>query len=210
MATVSCAGAGTSADTPKAVAAPVASSPRQVAGLQAATDATPPPVEPEAGRPEPEPVAIPGTDLVRGRATTVVDAPIDRVRESVLDFGHYAEFMPHYRNAKVLGRTPSGARDVYMEVEALYGAVKMWARVELGKPTVEDGVETHETRFVEGNVEEFKAIWRLKAVDAEHTSLSLEVFLKPKIPLPKNLLNQENLDGSVKGVMAMKARAERG
>lgn len=158
---------------------------------------------------QPVSVPIPGSELVRGRSTVVVAAPLARVREAVLDFGHYAEFMPHYSNARVLGRTPAGAREVYMEITALHGAVKMWTRVELPKATTVDGVETWETRFIEGNVEDFKAIWRLKRVDDTHTELSLEVFLKPKIPLPNDLLNEENLSGSAKGVLAMRTHAEK-
>jgi ribosome-associated toxin RatA of RatAB toxin-antitoxin module len=164
------------------------------------------------GEAEAQPVSVPieGSDLVRGRSTVTVSAPIAKVREAVLDFAHYAEFMPHYSNCRVLGRTPTGAREVYMEITALHGAVKMWTRVELPKATTIEGVETWETRFIEGNVEDFKAIWRLRRVDDTHTELSLEVFLKPKIPLPTDLLNEENLSGSTKGVLAMRAHAEKG
>lgn len=159
-----------------------------------------------------ERVAVPigdGSDLARGRSTVIVGAPIHRVRESVLDFNRYAEFMPHYRKCRVLGRTSSGARDVYMEVEALFGAVVMWARIEMPKATMIDGVETYASKFIEGNVKDFAATWRLRAVDEAHTELSLEVFLHPKIPMPDAMMNEENLDGSSQGVVAMKARAER-
>lgn len=165
-------------------------------------------VSPQSEEVETVSVPIEGTELVRGRSTVVVDAPIDRVRDAVLDFTHYPEFMPHYSGCKVLGRTATGARDLYMEIAALHGALKMWARVELPKPTIADGVETFETKFIEGNVRDFKAIWRLARVDDTHTRLSLEVFLQPKIPLPVDLLNEENISGSTKGVTAMRARAE--
>jgi ribosome-associated toxin RatA of RatAB toxin-antitoxin module len=155
------------------------------------------------------PVPIGGSALVHGKSTVTVAAPIDRVREAVLGFGHYAEFMPHYSNCRVLGRTASGGRDVYMEVEALHGAVHMWARVDVPKPSIVDGVETYQTKFLDGNVRDFQATWRLKKVDEAKTELSLEVFLHPKIPLPDGLVNDENLDGSANGVHAMRTRAER-
>jgi ribosome-associated toxin RatA of RatAB toxin-antitoxin module len=168
------------------------------------------PGEPKsAAGPTPVAVPVPGSSLVRGRSTVTVKAPIDRVRQSVLGFADYADFMPHYSKCKVLGRAPGGGRDVYMEVEALHGAVKMWARVEVPrKPAVVDGVETYETQFLDGNVQEFKAIWRLRPVDDGSTELSLEVFLEPKLPLPSDLINRENLNGSAAGVLAMRARAE--
>jgi ribosome-associated toxin RatA of RatAB toxin-antitoxin module len=154
------------------------------------------------------PVPVAGSSLVHGKSTVVVNAPIEKVREGILGFAHYAEFMPHYSNCRVLGRTSTGGRDVYMEVEALHGAVHMWARVDVPKPAMVDGTETYETKFLDGNVKDFQATWRLKKVDDAKTELSLEVFLNPKIPLPDGLVNGENLDGSANGVDAMRTRVE--
>lgn len=186
--------------------------PRVVAALSSpsspSTDAASSTAEAPSDRPTPVAVPIEGTELVRGRSTVTVKASLEKTREAVLDFGHYADFMPHYRNAKILGRTDTGARDVYMEVEALYGAVKFWAEVELPKATTVDGVETWETRFIKGNVKDFKAIWRLKKLDAQSTELSLEVFLSPNLPMPVHLMNDENMGGSSSGVAAMRAHAE--
>jgi ribosome-associated toxin RatA of RatAB toxin-antitoxin module len=168
----------------------------------------PPAPAPAIERPTPVAVPIEGSELVRGRSTTQVAASLEKTREAVLDFAHYADFMPHYRNAKVLGRTETGARDVYMEVEALFGAVSFWAEVEMPKAQIIDGVETWETHFRKGNVKDFKAIWRLKKIDATTTELSLEVFLHPSLPLPVKLVNDENLKGSSSGVAAMRGRAE--
>lgn len=156
-------------------------------------------------------VAVPvgaGSALVHGRSTVTVHAPIEDARKGILGFAHYAEFMPHYSNCRVLGRTSSGGRDVYMEIEALHGAVHLWARVDVPKTTLVDGRETYPTRFLEGNVRDFQATWRLRAIDASTTELSLEVFLHPKIPLPDGLVNDENLDGSASGVSAMRTRIE--
>ncbi len=155
-------------------------------------------------------VAIPNTDLVRGTATVVVEAPLAKVREAVLGFADYAEFMPHYQKSKMLGRNAAGARDVYMEIAAMHGAVKMWARLEVPKPTTESGVETIRMKSVEGNVKELSGTWRLEPDGADRTKLTLEVFLEPSLPLPSSVLNSENVKGAVKGVVAMKKRAETG
>jgi ribosome-associated toxin RatA of RatAB toxin-antitoxin module len=156
-----------------------------------------------------EPIPIPGSDLVRGRTTLVIHAPLAKVRAVVRDFTRYPEFMPHFRACRILGRSPSGGRDVYMEVVALHGAMKMWARLDARKPVTADGLETHDLRFMEGNVRDFTATWRLRALEAGRTELSLEVFLRPNVPLPARLLNDENLDGSAKGAAAIRARVER-
>ena len=126
-----------------------------------------------------------------------------------LRLAHYAELLPHYTGCKVLGRTASGARDVYMEVEALHGVVKMWAEIEVPKPVVgANGVETIATRYIKGNVKVFDATWRLRKIDDASTELSLEVFLDPGLPLPVGLANRENLTGSTRGVVAMRGHAE--
>jgi ribosome-associated toxin RatA of RatAB toxin-antitoxin module len=156
-------------------------------------------------------VAIPieGTDLIRGRSTVKVSRPIEKVREQVFAFAQYPDFMPHYKKAKVLGRAPSGGRDVYMEIEALNGAVSFWTRVDIPRaPVIVDGTEVYEAKYLDGNVKDFKATWRIKKLDDATTELSLEVFLQPKLPLPTSILNGENLKGAASGVGAMRARIE--
>jgi ribosome-associated toxin RatA of RatAB toxin-antitoxin module len=156
-------------------------------------------------------VAVPigRSKLVRGRSTVMVAAPIDRVRAQILAFSRYPEFMPHYSACRVIGPSPSGGRDVYMQVEALHGAVQMWARLDVKKPVQLDGREVIETAFLDGNVKELSARWAMKRIDDARTELMLEVFLEPRLPLPVTLLNRENLDGSANGVFAMKTRSER-
>jgi ribosome-associated toxin RatA of RatAB toxin-antitoxin module len=160
---------------------------------------------------EPRGIGIPieNSELVRGSASVIVRAPLPRVREEVLRFGEYAEFMPHYQKSRVLGRTSSGAREVYMEIHALHGAVRMWAKVEVPKPIVDGDGERIEMRMTEGNVKNLEGVWRLRAIDAETTELTLEIFLHPNIPMPARMMNDENIRGAVRGVSAMQQRVER-
>jgi ribosome-associated toxin RatA of RatAB toxin-antitoxin module len=168
------------------------------------------PGEPDRGGIVSVAVPVGASGYFRGRSAAIVRAPIDRVRAVVLGFARYPEFMPHYEKCRVLGRTPGGGSDVYMEVSALHGAMKMWARVEMPKPIFIEGVETYASRMLAGNVHDLQAIWRLETIDAQQTRLSLEVFLKPKLPLPKSLVNAENLEGSASAIAAMRARIEEG
>lgn len=159
---------------------------------------------PEASR---EAIPVEGTDLVRGRSTVVVHAPLEVVRSTVLDFDAYPDFMPHYANARELGRKKGGTREVYMQWSALHGAIKMWARFEM-TPRKEGDTEIWESRFIDGNVKSAVASWTMKPLDDSRTELTLEVFLWPKLPMPTSLLNDENLGGAVKGVTAMRKRCE--
>ncbi len=72
-----------------------------------------------------------------------------------------------------------------MEIEALHGAVRLWVEIEIPRPTIAEGVETYESRFVKGNVKDFQATWRLRRIDDAATELSLEVFLEPQLLCPR-------------------------
>jgi ribosome-associated toxin RatA of RatAB toxin-antitoxin module len=190
-----------------AAAARDAELPNAATRSSAATDAAP--TSPAPNDALSVPVPIDGTDMVRGRSTIKVSAPIEKVREQLFAFAQYPEFMPHYKKAKVLGRAPSGGRDVYMEIEALNGAVTFWTRIDMPRqPVMVDGTEVYEAKMLDGNVKDFKAIWRVKKIDDASTELSLEVFLQPRLPLPTSILNSENLKGASSGVTAMRARIE--
>jgi ribosome-associated toxin RatA of RatAB toxin-antitoxin module len=153
-------------------------------------------------------VPIPGSSLARGRAVVDVRAPLARVREVVLDFPRYPEFVPHYEACRVLGTTASGGRDVYMRLEAVHGVVKMWARIEVAKPVVEGGAETYRSRYVDGNIRDLSATWTVRRVGEALTELSVEVFMDPALPLPASVVNGENLDGARLAALAFKGRAE--
>ena len=163
----------------------------------------------EAGRLR-EPISEPQVhrgELLRGKATVVVNAPPDAVRDHILALDEYAEFMPHYKSARTLGRKPNGAREIYMQWEALHGAVKLWARMILA-PTEDGEAEMWTTEFVDGNVDEAYAAWRIEPTEDGKTKLTLETFLDPKLPVPQSLLNEENVEAAIKAVKAMRDRCE--
>ena len=94
-----------------------------------------------------------------------------------------------------------------MQWAALHGAIKLWARFDL-IPRKEGEAEVWESSFIDGNVKEAYALWRIEPIDDTRTQLTLEVFLHPKLPVPSELLNEENLDAALKGVTAMRKRCE--
>ena len=170
---------------------------------------------PEAGQPElrdedlPKGEAIPvdGSARVRGRATMIVNAPLEKARHIVLDFERYPEFMPGFSGSKVLGRV-HGAWDLYQEMSVLHGTIRMWARIKVPKPTVVDGVETYAGEFVEGNVITYEPRWKLRPVDGTRTEMTVELFLEPKFFMPDSWLNQKNVESATRAVLAMKQRIE--
>src|SRR4051794_18212930 len=106
LGVIGCGGAGVGGNPPAIqppTATPAASASIVAVAASAPAVAPAPPPPPLTGDgPQTDAVPIEGTDFVRGRTAIKVNAPIGKVRESILDFAHYAEFMPHYRSARVL------------------------------------------------------------------------------------------------------------
>jgi ribosome-associated toxin RatA of RatAB toxin-antitoxin module len=155
-----------------------------------------------------ESIPIAGSELVRGRSAVIVEAPLDVVRKTVLDYGSYTEFMPHYAGSRMLGRTPNGGHQVYMKWVALHGAMTMWARFDMSPAQKKGKQETYRSKLIKGNVKAAVAIWRMSPISEKRTKLSLEVFLQPRVPVPDALLNDENVSGAMKGVKAMRKQCE--
>jgi ribosome-associated toxin RatA of RatAB toxin-antitoxin module len=183
------------------------SSPRPSSGASSSLLEPASPLLPNGREVASEPVPVEG-DLVRGRATVLVDSPLERARVTVLTFTEYTAFMPHYRSSRVLDRTADRTQ-VYMQVAALGGLVKMGATLWFPKSPVAEGAWlSYASTFDSGNVEDFKAVWRLRAKSPAQTYLSLEVFVKPRLPLPKTVLDDENMKGARDDVEAMRRRIE--
>jgi hypothetical protein len=137
-----------------------------------------------------------------------VHAPLERARATILKFEDYPDFMPEYSDAKRLGALPSKNEKVYMEITTLGGIARMYANIEVMPVERQGTTEIHQARFLDGNVRQFKAIWRLTPTAEGDTEMTLQVFLHPSVPLPDFLVNKANLDGAKKGVLAMKRRIE--
>ena len=151
-------------------------------------------------------VPIANSEYVRGKTTVIVNAPADKVKEVVLDVRKHSEFMPNTTKSKLLGRKGT-VREVYVEMAALAGAVKMWAKLNM-TPQTQGDTEVVEMRMVEGNLKDMQAVWRIKKLDDKRTELTLESFLHPGLPIPTKVINKENVDGSAKAALAMRGRIE--
>ncbi len=188
--------------------APSNARPAQYEGVVAAHTAAAPAAAPD---PAEEPVVastpVPGSDIVRARATVLVRAPMARVREVLFDCPHYAEFLKSYHACTDEGVSPRGGHLWRMDLEELGGLIKLWVRAEIGPPTTTDGVERYEGRYLAGNVGAFASAWKLEPA-GDATRLTLESHLDPKLPLPSSLINSGSLGGIKAAILAIKHRAE--
>lgn len=154
-------------------------------------------------------VAFTGASIRAGGGMTAVNAPIDAVRRVVLDYGHYAEFLPRFQKSKVVGKNAQGT-SVYLEVPILHGAATVWAVTRFSSIVRDaDGTEHIEGKMDgQGNVDDLRAVWHLVPVDESHTLLKLELLIVPKIPVPGSVVTGELEYAADKAVSASRDRAE--
>jgi ribosome-associated toxin RatA of RatAB toxin-antitoxin module len=149
----------------------------------------------------------PSNPIDTGAAAILVNAPIGDVRKIVTDFKKYDQIIKPFEKSRVLSRR-KGVSEVYFEVPVAHGAVKIWVVAHVDAP-VKDGVgEKIVARYSRGNVDDFRAVWRLRAVDDTHTIVKLELLVDPKLPLPGSAVTPELQYASDKAVTAVRDKAE--
>lgn len=152
-------------------------------------------------------VPVEGSDLVRGRATVVVNAPIATVRDHVTDYGAYADYLPRQKRSQVLRRNRDGSHEVYFQWAALHGAMKVWVRAEM-RPRTEGDVEIYESHILDGNVNDAAAVWRLRSIDGKTTEVTIELFLDPQFAMPAALINRGIVSGAADVARAFRDHVE--
>ena len=172
-----------------------------VSALASAPAAAPAPIE----RYE---VRLPVSEFRAGAARTTVAAAEPDVLSLATDFSHYAEFIKAFETSKVVGRAGK-TTDVYLRVKILKGAAKIWAVVRFEPPARDGEEETITAHLVKGNVKRLDAIWHLRAVDAGHTRVALELLIVPDLPVPEPLVVPEVRDAAATAVRGLRDEAER-
>src|SRR5262245_60507407 len=150
----------------------------------------------------------PANKIETGGAAILINAPIDQIRPIVTDYRHYAQLIKPFEQSKLLSKK-DGVSEVYFEVPILHGAAKIWAVVKIAKPVKDADGEKIVARYGnKGNVDDFRAIWRLRAVDETHTVVKLEILVDPKLPVPGSMVTPELSYAADKAVTAVRDRVE--
>jgi ribosome-associated toxin RatA of RatAB toxin-antitoxin module len=150
----------------------------------------------------------PANDIDTGGAAIHVNAPIDVVRRVVTDYRHYEKYIKPFKQSKLISRS-KGVSEVYFEVPILHGAATVWVVTLIGAPEKQGKEERIVAKMKSGNVDDFRAVWRLRAVDAEHTIVKLEILVDPKIPAPASIVTPELCTAAEKAVTGVRENAEK-
>jgi hypothetical protein len=147
-----------------------------------------------------------------GHAETLIHAPLVAVRARVLDYAHYKDFMPDkFKTSRVIGHGVDGSADVYIQIKVMGGMVTLWDVTRFAPlKTVAAGLDVVEGRMLpgKGNVDDVDVVWTLRALDPEWTVLKFDVLLKPGLPVPQFVMDEELRDSAICAVDAIHDRAQ--
>jgi ribosome-associated toxin RatA of RatAB toxin-antitoxin module len=153
-------------------------------------------------------VKTPYADMNAGAARVNVDAPEELVRQVVLDYKNYANFMTRFEKSRIVGRS-GDKTDVYLQVPILKGAAKVWAIVRFEPVKEVNGTEVVVGHMIKGNVKRLDATWRLKKLDDTTTNVVLELLIVPDMPVPDSLVVPEVRFAAAKAVEGSRDEAEK-
>jgi hypothetical protein len=154
----------------------------------------------------------PGRAERYGHAETLIHAALPTVREHVVDYGRYHEFVPtKFKTSRVVGHGVDGSTDVYIQIAVMHGLITLWDVTRFAPPRAEGpGLEVVQGRMVrgKGNVDDLDAVWTLRAIDPEWTLLKFDLLLKPGLPAPQSAIDEELRDSATYAVDAVHDRAQ--
>ena len=134
----------------------------------------------------------PGTEVRAGRASTVLDLPIDSVWAVLTDYARYHEFLPHFTQSRVLSKRGATA-NVYLAAELLSGAATVWAELHIQQATPAGETRVLTSRTTRTNTRRLEARWEATPVDTgARTLVTFEVLVEPDLPFPPGIMSHEN------------------
>ena len=145
-----------------------------------------------------------GMDVRGGEATGVLNAPVDRVLRQIRDYASYDDFLPHFRQSRVLGERGNRAL-VYLQVEILHGAGTLWAQVQI-TAREQGGRHVIEARMRQGNMDGFLARWVVEPHGEGRTKVKFTLVADPQLPAPGGLIANQNEQFARQCVRALRNR----
>jgi hypothetical protein len=152
----------------------------------------------------------PGRDARFGHAETLIHAPLAAVRHLVMDYGNYKELAPSITSSRVVSHRADGSTDVFLRMGVLNNMVTFWNVTRFGPLHQADGGEVVEGRMVpgKGNIEDSVAVWTMRAAGSEWTVLKFDVLLRPGMPAPQSLIDEQLRDSAMDVVNSIHDRLQ--
>lgn len=152
----------------------------------------------------------PGQNAKFGHAETLIHAPMAEVRHLVQDFSRYKELAPSITTSKVVGHQQDGATDVYIRMGVMNNTISFWNVTRFAPLRAQDGNEILEGQMVpgKGNIDDSVVMWTLHSAGPDWTVLKFDVLLRPGLPAPESLIDEQLRDSAMNAVNSVHDRAQ--
>jgi Polyketide cyclase / dehydrase and lipid transport len=153
----------------------------------------------------------PGRTQRFGHAETLVHGSVETVRGLVADFGNYKRLAPSITTSRVVGHGPDGSTDVYLRMGVLNNTIMLWNVTRFAPLRhAAEGEEVLEGQMVpgKGNIDDSAAVWTLVPVGPDWTVLKFDVLLRPSVPAPQSLVDEQLRDSAMDVVDSIHDRVE--
>jgi len=129
----------------------------------------------------------------------------------VLDFASYRQLASSITSSRVVGHGADGSTDVYLQMGVMNNTLKFWNVTRFAPLRVESqGAEVLEGQMVhgKGNIDDSAAVWTMRAAGPEWTVLKFDVLLRPGLPAPQSLIDEQLRDSAMDAVNSIHDRAQ--
>jgi hypothetical protein len=153
----------------------------------------------------------PGRHERYGHAETLIRAPLPTVRQMVQDFSNYRKLAPSITISRVVGYAPDGSTDVYLRMGVLNNLIKLWNVTRFAPLRLEpQGGEVLEGHMIhgKGNIDDSAAVWTMRQAGTDWTVLKFDVLLRPGLPAPQSLIDEQLRDSAMDAVNSIHDRAQ--
>ncbi len=132
-----------------------------------------------------------GSDIETGAARIVIHAPLADVRRVLLRFRNYHKILPRLTQSRVVGGKKGTYTDVYMRAPIMHGVAHIWGVMRFSAPKrwAQRG-ETISVSYLDGNLDDFRGRWYMFPCGPKRTTLRIELFLDPSIPVPDRIVGK--------------------
>ncbi|MEM9189870.1 MAG: SRPBCC family protein [Myxococcota bacterium] len=148
-----------------------------------------------------------GHSVGYGVATAVFEAPADRVMRAITDYANYKDFLPRFRQSRVLSQRGRNAL-VYMQASAMRGTVTIWANMRIYARRPQGETQILEGRMVEGNLDKFTARWEVTPLDTERCIVRFRILTEPQLPVPDSMVTSENVSIARRSVRGLRRHVQ--
>ena len=153
----------------------------------------------------------PGRSDRFGHAETLVHAPLSTVRQLVLDFGRYKELASSITTSRVVAHGADGSTDVYLQMGVMNNTIKFWNVTRFAPLHTDAHVgEVLAGQMVQGkgNIDDSAAVWTMRSAGNGWTVLKFDVLLRPGLPAPQSLIDEQLRDSAMDAVNSIHDRAQ--